>query len=133
MFIGVDIIELSRVARLDASFGSRFRTKFLHPAELARAASLTEPSRAASFLAARWAAKEALHKAFNGGSALPLRFLFPDMELAVGASGAPCFRLHGAAREHAETRGLRLSVSIAHERSAAVAFVVAQEAQERLT
>jgi phosphopantetheine--protein transferase-like protein len=98
----------------------------LHPCELARAAALGG-ARAASFLAARWAAKEALHKAFNGGAPHPLRFLFPDMELAAAASGAPFFKLHGAAAAHAAARGLRLSVSVAHEGSAAVAFVVAQE------
>jgi phosphopantetheine--protein transferase-like protein len=86
-----------------------------------------EPSRAASYLAARWAAKEALHKAFNGASPRPLRFLFPEMELAAGASGAPFFRLHGAARAHCAAQRLHVSVSVAHERSAAVAFVVAQE------
>ena len=125
--IGTDIVELSRVRRLDALFGSRFREKFLHPAELSRAAALAEPSRAASYLAARWAAKEALHKAFNGASPRPLRFLFPEMELAAGASGAPFFRLHGAARAHCAAQRLHVSVSVAHERSAAVAFVVAQE------
>ena len=125
--VGVDIVELARVSRLDALFGPRFRAKFLHSSEQARAAALREPSRVASFLAARWAAKEALHKALNGGSPRPLRFLFPEMELAAGSSGAPFFQLHGAARAHAEARGLHVSVSVAHEGSAAVAFVVAQQ------
>lgn len=124
--VGVDIVELSRIVRLDALHGARFREKFLHPCELARAAGLGG-ARAASFLAARWAAKEALHKAFNGCAPQPLRFLFPDMELAAAASGAPFFKLHGAAAAHAAARGLRLSVSVAHEGSAAVAFVVAQQ------
>jgi holo-[acyl-carrier protein] synthase len=125
--IGCDIVDVSRIARLDARFGPAFRAKFLHPSEQRRASALP-PAGVPAFLASRWAAKEALHKALR--AAAPPRLLFPDMEVASTPAGAPFFVLHGAAGAHAAAQRLRLSVSLSHERSAAVAFVVAEQEEE---
>ena len=119
--LGCDIVELSRIARLDAAYGLRFRARFLHPAELLRL-QRTPLAAQTAYLASRWAAKEALHKALRPPSRLP----FPDMELAATRYGAPFFRMHGAVAARAAALGLRVSVSLSHERSAAVAFVVAE-------
>ena len=117
MPIGVDIVAVARVARVYARYGARFLERAFHPREAARARALPAP-RLAAFLAARWAAKEALHKALRVE-----RLLFTDVEVVSEPSGAPRFELHGAARAAGARLDLQLSVS--HEERYAVAFVVA--------
>lgn len=127
--VGVDIVSVARVARVYERFGARFLARTLHPSEVARVEALREasPSRAAGFLASRWAAKEALHKALRGR----VRLLFPDVEVATAADGGPTIRLHHAAAAFAASpaeAGLELHVSLSHERDSAVAVVIASRA-----
>ena len=114
--VGVDIVSVARVARVLARFRERFLARAFHPREAAAARSLPAP-RAHEFLASRWAAKEALHKA-----ARTQRLLFPDVEVVRAPSGAPSFALHGAAATWAHGAAVHLSLS--HEAEFAVAFVV---------
>jgi holo-[acyl-carrier protein] synthase len=117
--IGVDIVSVARVARLHARFGARFLERAFHAREAARARALPAP-RLGEFLASRWAAKEALHKALR-----TTRLLFPDVEVASGGGGAPAFVFHGAARDALRARGLDVHLSLSHEADFAVAFVLA--------
>jgi len=118
--LGVDIVAIARVARLLARHPARFAARAFHPLERARAAALPAP-RAAAFLAARWAAKEALHKALGGRARLD----FAELEVAAGARGAPAFVFHGAARAGADGARLAATVSLSHEADYAVAVVAA--------
>lgn len=109
--IGTDII---RVARLDKS--DRFLRRIFTDAELELCAGRTQS------LAGRWAAKEAVLKAFGVGlGELPLT------DIEIGAQGTrPVLRLHGAAAERAQQAGLTdWQVTISHDGDYAVAFVVA--------
>jgi len=119
--IGVDIVSVARVARLHARFGARFLERAFHAREAARARALPAP-RQPEFLASRWAAKEALHKALR-----TRRLLFPEIEVVRAPGGAPAFELHGAAAAHA--RGADVHVSLSHEADFAIAFVVVTEAR----
>ena len=121
--IGVDLVEVSRVLRLYDKFGARFLARAFHPREAARALELPRV-RLGSFLAARWAAKEALHKALRNE-----RLLFPDVEVVSSSSGAPSLLLHNQAAAVQKQKGLVLHLSLSHEGSCAVGFVVAEAAQ----
>ena len=116
--IGVDICHIPRIARVLERYGTRFTDKMLAPGEAAALAALPPPRRA-TFVASRWAAKEALHKALRAP-----RLLFPDMEVRPApTTGAPTFQLHGAAAAHFTARALHPFLSLSHDGEYAIAFV----------
>jgi hydroxyethylthiazole kinase-like uncharacterized protein yjeF len=68
--------------------------------------------------ATRWAAKEAVRK-LCGAAGVPLP-AYRDIEVVIGAGGAPSVRLHG--------RSSRLNLSLSHEGDLAVAVVTGSAA-----
>src|SRR2546426_11702404 len=89
--VGIDIIEVARVRASHERFGERFVRRTLHPAEIAYCLSHKNP---APFIAARFAAKEAISKAFGTGIGAQLGW--HDMEVGRRDSGEPFVILHGA-------------------------------------
>src|SRR5881392_2019867 len=89
--IGIDIIEVERIQSSFEKFGERFLKRILHPNEIAYCLSHKSP---APFLAVRFAAKEAISKAFGTGIGAQLGW--HDMEVGRRDSGEPFVILHGA-------------------------------------
>jgi len=115
--VGVDLVEIRRVAALAERYGERFMRRVFTAAELADCGDRAES------LAARWAAKEAVVKALGTGFG-PVSF--PEIELLKECTGQPELRLSGKARALAEARGLySWVVSVSHDGGFAIAFVVA--------
>jgi len=113
--IGVDLVEVARVARAVEHHPERFLSRYFTPTERAQAGR--DPAR----LAARWAAKEAAVKALGTGFG-PVGW--QDVELACDAAGAPQLGLRGAAAAVAARRGISVwSVSLSHTADFAVAVV----------
>jgi len=113
--IGVDLVEVDRIARALARHPERFLTRHFTPREIAQCGP--DPRR----LAARWAAKEALSKALGTGVG-PVGW--HELEVVCGRRDAPQVHLHGAARARAEARGLAgWSVSLTHTAGHALAVV----------
>src|SRR5438876_4482461 len=73
---GIDIIEVARIRASSEKFGDRFFKRILRPDEVAYCLSHSNP---APFLAARFAAKEAISKAFGTGIGKQLGW--QDMEV----------------------------------------------------
>lgn len=117
---GVDLIEIERLRRAVERHGVRFLERVFTPGELAQSAARMES------LAGKFAAKEAAAKALGTGI-WRCGITWTDLEVAKDLdSGAPELRLHQAAAERAHQLGLTLwSVSISHDRTHAVALVVA--------
>lgn len=117
--LGIDITELARVKAAHERFGRRFLEKFLAPGELAALAQIPR----LSFLAGRFAAKEAASKALGTGFSVGI---VPSLiEVVPTTSGAPGLLFHGSALERARLLGMRAAhLSISHERAYAVAVVV---------
>ncbi len=114
--VGVDLVEVRRVAALVERHSARFTGRVFTAAELADCAGQAES------LAARWAAKEAVAKALGVGIGT---VAFQDIEVRRGAVGQPVLALHGRAATLAAERGLtRWSLSLAHDGGLAIAFVV---------
>lgn len=114
--IGVDLIEVERVARVLARHGERFSRRVFTAGELAYCAGR------APELAARFAAKEAAAKALGTGIG---EVGWHELEVVRSASGRPALRLHGAARTLAAKQGLGDPLlSLSHTRQHAIAFVV---------
>jgi holo-[acyl-carrier protein] synthase len=117
---GIDIIEVSRIEASHRKFGERFLQRILRPAEIAYCLS---HKRSAPFLAARFAAKEAISKAFGTGIGRHLGW--QDMEVGRKASGEPYVILHeGGERLLAERAGRIVHLSLSHTEHYAAAMAI---------
>ena len=107
---GVDIVETARIQASMAKFGDRFLQRCFWPAEVAYCQSMKFP---ALHFAARFAAKEAISKAFGTGIGRQLGW--KDMEIRKRDSGEPFVVLHGKGQELAQRRGVTtVLVSLSH-------------------
>ena len=114
--IGVDTVEIARIADVVERHGARFLNRVFRPDECAYARGR------ALALAGRFAAKEAAAKAMGTGIG-PVGWR--NIEVRNDAAGKPSLILHGAAAERARAMGLlEWHVSITHSRDLATAFVV---------
>src|ERR1700722_15362198 len=108
--IGTDIIEVARIQASYESFGERFLNRILHDNEIAYCLSHKAP---APFLAARFAGKEAISKAFGTGIGGELGW--QDMEICRKDSGEPYVVLHGKGEALLRERGGRIvHLSLSH-------------------
>lgn len=118
--VGIDIIEVARIQNSFARFGDRFLERILLPDEIAYCLSHKAPG---AFLAVRFAAKEAISKAFGTGIGAQLSWL--DMEVRRKASGEPFVILHGKGQELFHARAAsNLHISLTHTQSYASAVAV---------
>lgn len=118
--IGIDIIEVARIHASQEKFGERFLKRILLPSEIEYCLSHRVP---APFIAARFAAKEAISKAFGTGIGSQLGWL--DMEVCRKSSGEPFVRLHGAGKHLLEERQAKVvMVSLSHTQSYATAVAI---------
>jgi holo-[acyl-carrier protein] synthase len=118
---GIDIVETQRIEASIERFGERFLDRVFLPNEVAYARSMKKPS---LHLAARFAAKEAISKAFGTGIGKELGW--KDMEICRRDSGEPFVVLHGKGVELAKNRGVTdVLVSLSHCNEYAVAQAVA--------
>jgi holo-[acyl-carrier protein] synthase len=114
---GIDIIEVARIAASFEKFGDRFVNRILLPDEIAYCRLHRRP---APFLAARFAAKEAISKAFGTGIGALLGW--QDMEIRRKESGEPFVILHGKGKVLFAARGAtHLHVSLSHTENYAAA------------
>ena len=117
--IGTDIVSVDRIAAGLNRYGDRFARRILADDEYQ---AYRHSARQASFLAKRFAAKEAVAKALGTGfrQGLSLR------QISVGHNelGRPELRYSGHAAEFCRRHGIASShISLADERDYAVAFV----------
>jgi holo-[acyl-carrier protein] synthase len=119
--VGVDLVDLDRVARLLASKGEHAMHRFFTDEERAYLATRPTPT---GHAAARIAAKEAVYKALQalpGARGVGWR----DIEVLRDGDGRPAIRLHGLAAELADAQGgLTVQVSLTHSATAAGAVAV---------
>jgi holo-[acyl-carrier protein] synthase len=117
---GIDIIEVTRIEASHQKFGERFLQRILRPDEIAYCLSHKRP---APFLAARFAAKEAISKAFGTGIGRQLGW--QNMEVGRKASGEPFVILHeGGQRLLAERGGRLVHLSLSHTEHYAAAVAI---------
>ena len=119
--VGIDVVQISRIAQSLERFGDRFIQRLFTADEIAYAQQGT--GLAAERLAARFAAKEAALKAFDlGNEGVDWR----DIEVRKLPSGACRLALHGKAAELAGRRGVdEIALSLSHDGDYATAVVTA--------
>jgi phosphopantetheine--protein transferase-like protein len=119
--VGVDLVDLERIARLFAHKGEHAMQRFFTDGERAYLATRPDPT---GHAAARIAAKEAVYKALQslqGARAVGWR----EIEVTRDGDGRPAILLHGlAARLAAEHGGLQVQVSLTHSATSAGAVAV---------
>ena len=121
--VGIDIIEVARIASSFEKFGERFVNRILHANEIAYCLSHKNP---APFIAARFAAKEAISKAFGAGIGAQLGWR--DMEIGRKKSGEPFVILHGNGKKLFKSRHAKnLLISLSHTANYAAATAVLEK------
>lgn len=118
--VGIDIIEIDRVADVLARHGDRFLRRVYTDDEVRHCRGRV------SELAARFAAKEAVMKALGTG----VRGIrWREIETLPNRRGKPLVFLYGSAAERARKIELRgLEVSLTHSKQYAIASVVGERA-----
>jgi holo-[acyl-carrier protein] synthase len=117
--VGVDAVGVERLRRLVEDDRSRQETLFTRE-ELAYCRG---KRRCYEHMAARFAAKEAVLKAF--GTGISQRMRWTDVEVLNERTGRPLVRLDGAVAAFAERHGLRdLDLSLTHTEGLALAQAV---------
>ena len=117
---GIDLIEVARIAASFEKFGERFVNRILLPEEIAYC---QKHKKLAPFLAVRFAAKEAISKAFGTGIGAQLGW--HDMEIRRKETGEPFVVLHGKGAELFAARGAqRLHISLTHTENYAAATAI---------
>jgi holo-[acyl-carrier protein] synthase len=116
----VDLVAANRVERLATDNPGILPTLFT-ARELAACSTRRRPY---EHLAARFAAKEAVLKAF--GTGLAERMQWTDVEIINGTRGKPLVHLHGAVATLAQELGFtEVDVSLSHTEGMAIAQAVA--------
>lgn len=119
MRVGLDLVQISRIAESLERFGAAFERKLFTPDELAYARA--GRGLAAQRLAARFAAKEAVIKALQFSEA---GIGWREIEVRRAADGDCQVCLHGRARELAAQRGAAaMALSLSHDGDYAAAVV----------
>ncbi len=119
--IGIDVVEVARIASAIERHGVPFLTKLFTPAERAYCAGQKNP---ALHYAARFAAKEAVSKALGTGIGSQAGWL--DLEITRDPSGAPKLVLQGNAADFAQQNAItEIQISLTHAREYAAANAIA--------
>lgn len=118
--IGIDVVEVARIEASLAEFGAQFLNRIFTPLEQAYCQRQRHP---ALHLAARFAAKEAISKAFGTGIGKEVGWL--DLEIVRKPSGEPEVVLHGRGQLFAEENQVSaIKISLTHAEHYAAANAV---------
>ena len=118
--IGIDLVENARIQHSIERFGERFLHRVFTAGEIAYCQSMKFPER---HFAARFAAKEALSKAFGTGIGKAMGW--HDIDIRKKPSGEPFLMLTGGAEELATQRGVKNAlITLSHTDHHAMAVIV---------
>ena len=118
--IGVDLVECARIQRAVDRFGDRFLHRVFTDREIEYSMSMKFPAR---HLAARFAAKEAVSKAFGTGIGKAMGWR--DIDVRKKPSGEPFLVFSGPAQQLAVARGVTSAlITLSHTEHHAIACIV---------
>jgi holo-[acyl-carrier protein] synthase len=118
--IGVDFVECERIQHLLDRFGEKFLRRVFTEGEIEYSMSMKFPTR---HLAARFAGKEAVSKAFGTGIGKSMGWR--NIDIRKKESGEPYLVFSGPAQELATKRGVTSAlITLSHTDHHAVACVV---------
>jgi holo-[acyl-carrier protein] synthase len=118
--VGTDVVELGRIEKALERWGERFAERILCAPELSRFRSHKQP---VSYLAKRFAAKEAFTKALGTGIKAPANW--HGVWVTNHRSGKPELEFSAPLKKDLSRRGIsRAHLSLSDERGIAVATVI---------
>lgn len=118
--VGIDIVEVERIRLAWREHGERFVHRFLRAEEVAYCLSHADP---APSMAARFAAKEAVSKAF--GTGIGGEIGWHDIEVVRDGAGRPAVVLHEKGARLLAERGARtVHLSLTHAQAYASAVAI---------
>jgi holo-[acyl-carrier protein] synthase len=118
--IGVDLVECDRIQRSLDRFGDRFLHRVFTDGEIKYSMAMKFPAR---HLAARFAGKEAVAKAFGTGIGKAMGWR--NIDIRKKESGEPFLAFSGPAEAYATERGVSSAlITLSHTDHHAVACVV---------
>jgi holo-[acyl-carrier protein] synthase len=118
--IGVDLVECARIERSLDRFGEKFLHRVFTHGEIEYSMSMKFPAR---HLAARFAAKEAVSKAFGTGIGKSMGWR--DIDVHKKPSGEPFLVFGGGAEKLIKERGVTNAlITLSHSEQHAVATIV---------
>jgi holo-[acyl-carrier protein] synthase len=118
--IGIDLVDCGRIENSIERFGERFLKRVFTEGEIAYSQSMKFPAR---HLAARFAAKEALSKAFGTGIGKAMGWR--DLDVQKKESGEPFVVLSGGAEKMAQERGVeKVWISLSHTEQSGMATII---------
>jgi holo-[acyl-carrier protein] synthase len=117
---GIDVVDCVRIESSIERFGDRFLRRVFTEGEIAYSQSMKFPAR---HFAARFAAKEALSKAFGTGIGKSMGWR--DLDVQKKESGEPYVVLRGGAKHMAKERGVtRVWISLSHTDTIGMATII---------
>lgn len=123
--IGIDLVEVARIQHSLDRFGERFLHRVFTEGETEYSMSMKCPAR---HLAARFAGKEAVAKAFGTGIGKAMGWR--NIDIRKKPSGEPFLVLDGPAKELSIQRGItRALITLSHTDAHAMACVVLEGAE----
>jgi len=118
--IGIDLVECARIQHSIDRFGDRFLHRVFTDGEIAYSMSMKFPAR---HLAARFAAKEAVSKAFGTGIGKAMGWR--NIDVQKKPSGEPFLVFSGPAQQLATQRAVTAAfVTLSHTEHHAIACIV---------
>jgi holo-[acyl-carrier protein] synthase len=118
--IGVDLVKIKRIEKIVGRHGERFLKRVFGPEEVVYA---QRRKQSAIHLACRFAAKEAVSKAF--GTGFNGEFGFAEITVHNNDAGKPGIILSGKAKKKAQQLGVSsIHLSLSHDSDYAIAQVV---------
>lgn len=124
--IGTDLMDMERLSKESLSREDPFAVRTFSEAELDAADKTQDPY---SYLAVRFAGKEAVFKAFR--RSIP-HARFSEIEILNDQNGAPCVNLYGYTKKAALQLGItQIHISLTYEKEYAAAFAVLEGARYR--
>ena len=124
--IGVDIVSIDRFNNW-VSFSDKRLARIFHPKEIAL---LKKVDQKASFLASRFAVKEACFKALSASSILLKKNMIPFLSTAPVLfvehlqGGVPSICIDASWWKEFEDQGIKIHLSLSHEKTDAIAYVI---------
>jgi holo-[acyl-carrier protein] synthase len=123
------LVENARIQHSLERFGERFLNRVFTAGEIAYSQSMKFPAR---HLAARFAAKEAVSKAFGTGIGKPMGW--KDIDVRRKESGEPFVILEGGAKKLADERGVTaVWITLSHTEHHAMAMIVLEAGDHSLS
>ena len=117
---GIDIVDVDRIDQAYQRWGEKFPKKFLREEEIKYCMKQSNPLPS---IAARFAGKEAISKAFGTGIGTKLKW--HDLEIIHNKHTRPTVKLHGKAIDLLmDLGGKKAHISLTHTKSQAAALAI---------